>query len=81
MFQRNPTDRTVLVRQPQVPATRDGGRQSRRGGESFVFAGSSDKAHAKLVIERGKSVGKQFMLSSAESRSDAGMLTAEFSPT
>lgn len=29
--------------------------------------GSSDKAHAKLVIERGKSVGKQFMLSSAES--------------
>jgi pSer/pThr/pTyr-binding forkhead associated (FHA) protein len=29
--------------------------------------GSSNKAHAKLVIERGKSVGKQFMLSSAES--------------
>ena len=28
---------------------------------------SSDKAHARLVIERGKSVGKQFMLSSAES--------------
>ena len=30
--------------------------------------GSSDKAHAKLVIERGKSVGKQFMLSAAESQ-------------
>ena len=30
--------------------------------------GSTDKAHAKLVIERGKSVGKQFMLSTAESQ-------------
>lgn len=30
--------------------------------------GSNDKAHAKLVIERGKSVGKQFMLSAAESQ-------------
>jgi hypothetical protein len=30
-------------------------------------AGSSEKAHARLVIERGRSVGKQFMLSSAES--------------
>jgi len=29
--------------------------------------GSNDKAHAKLVIERGKSVGKQFMLSAEES--------------
>src|SRR6266571_745542 len=29
---------------------------------------SSDKAHAKLVIERGKSAGKQFLLSSAESQ-------------
>jgi FHA domain-containing protein len=30
--------------------------------------GAADKAHAKLVIERGKSVGKQFMLSGAESQ-------------
>lgn len=30
-------------------------------------AGVSDKPHAKLVIERGKSVGKQFMMSAAES--------------
>lgn len=30
--------------------------------------GSNDKAHAKLVIERGKSVGKQFMLSAEESQ-------------
>lgn len=30
-------------------------------------AAASDKAHARLVIERGKSVGKQFLLSSAES--------------
>jgi pSer/pThr/pTyr-binding forkhead associated (FHA) protein len=29
--------------------------------------GSSDKPHARLVIERGKSIGKQFMLSAAES--------------
>ena len=29
---------------------------------------SSDKAHAKLVIERGKSAGKQFLLSAAESQ-------------
>ena len=30
--------------------------------------GSSEKVHAKLVIERGKSIGKQFMLSAAESQ-------------
>ena len=30
-------------------------------------ASSSEKPHARLVIERGKSVGKQFLLSSAES--------------
>ncbi len=29
---------------------------------------ASDKAHAKLVIERGKSAGKQFLLSAAESQ-------------
>jgi hypothetical protein len=30
--------------------------------------GSADKPHAKLVIERGKSVGKQFVLNGAESQ-------------
>ena len=30
--------------------------------------GSNEKAHAKLVIERGKSVGKQFLLNTAESQ-------------
>lgn len=30
-------------------------------------AAGSDKAHSRLVIERGKSVGKQFLLSSPES--------------
>jgi len=30
--------------------------------------GASDKAHAKLVIERGKSAGKQFLLSAEESQ-------------
>ncbi|MGI8837864.1 MAG: FHA domain-containing protein [Pyrinomonadaceae bacterium] len=29
---------------------------------------SSDQAHAKLVVERGKSAGKQFLLSGAESQ-------------
>ncbi|HLO01174.1 MAG TPA: FHA domain-containing protein [Pyrinomonadaceae bacterium] len=29
--------------------------------------GASEKPHAKLVIERGKSVGKQFLLNTAES--------------
>jgi pSer/pThr/pTyr-binding forkhead associated (FHA) protein len=29
--------------------------------------GATDKPHARLVIERGKSVGKQFLLSAAES--------------
>ena len=31
-------------------------------------AGSAEKAHARLVIERGKSAGKQFLLSAAESQ-------------
>jgi hypothetical protein len=31
-------------------------------------AGSKENVHAKLVIERGKSVGKQFMLSAEESQ-------------
>jgi pSer/pThr/pTyr-binding forkhead associated (FHA) protein len=42
-----------------------------KGSASLNLAsahGSSDKAHAKLVIERGKSAGKQFLLSSAESQ-------------
>ena len=30
--------------------------------------GEAEKAHAKLVIERGKSVGKQFLLNTAESQ-------------
>jgi hypothetical protein len=30
--------------------------------------GAANKAHSKLVIERGKSVGKQFMLNGAESQ-------------
>jgi hypothetical protein len=30
--------------------------------------GASNKAHAKLIIERGKSAGKQFLLSGAESQ-------------
>ncbi|HEV2883240.1 MAG TPA: FHA domain-containing protein [Pyrinomonadaceae bacterium] len=53
----------AVVPQPEVAA----------GKASAAFnlsssAGSNEKAHAKLVIERGKSVGKQFMLSAAESQ-------------
>jgi pSer/pThr/pTyr-binding forkhead associated (FHA) protein len=41
-----------------------------KGGAALNLSSAgaaSDKAHARLVIERGKSVGKQFLLSSAES--------------
>ncbi len=43
---------------------------AKAGAALNVSPGSagSEKAHARLVIERGKSVGKQFLLSSAESQ-------------
>jgi hypothetical protein len=50
------------IPQPEVAAGKAGGAAVNLSSS----VGSSDKAHAKLVIERGKSVGKQFMLSSAE---------------
>jgi hypothetical protein len=51
------------IPQPELAAGKAG------AALNFSSAGaSSDKAHAKLVIERGKSVGKQFLLSSAESQ-------------
>jgi hypothetical protein len=50
------------VPQPEVAAGKAGAAVNLSSS-----VGSSDKAHAKLVIERGKSVGKQFMLSSNES--------------
>ena len=51
------------VPQPEVAAG--------KGGAALNLSSSlspNDKAHAKLVIERGKSAGKQFLLSAAESQ-------------
>ncbi len=50
------------IPQPEVAAGKAGAAVNLSSSGS-----SSAKAHARLVIERGKSVGKQFMLSSAES--------------
>lgn len=50
------------VPQPEVAARKAGAALNMSASGS-----SNDKAHARLVIERGKSVGKQFMLSAAES--------------
>ncbi len=50
------------VPQPEVAAGKAGAAVNRSSAVN-----SSEKAHARLVIERGKSVGKQFMLNSAES--------------
>ena len=51
------------IPQPEVAAGKAGGAAVNLSSS----LGASDKPHARLVIERGKSVGKQFMLSSAES--------------
>jgi len=51
------------VPQPEVAS----GKAAAAINVSSSFA-SNDKAHAKLVIERGKSAGKQFLLSAAESQ-------------
>ena len=51
------------IPQPEVAAGKAGGAAVNLSSS----LGAADKPHAKLVIERGKSVGKQFMLSSAES--------------
>lgn len=50
------------IPQPEMAAGKAGAALNLSAG-----AAASDKAHARLVIERGKSVGKQFLLSSAES--------------
>jgi len=51
------------IPQPEVAAGKAGGAAVNLSSS----LGAADKPHAQLVIERGKSVGKQFMLSSAES--------------
>lgn len=51
------------VPQPEVAAGK-----AAAGVSLSSKVGSSEKAHARLVIERGKSVGKQFLLSAEESQ-------------
>jgi hypothetical protein len=51
-----------------VPQPEVAGGKAAAGVNLSSQVGSSEKAHAKLVIERGKSVGKQFLLSAAESQ-------------
>jgi pSer/pThr/pTyr-binding forkhead associated (FHA) protein len=49
-----------------VPQPEIVGRKSGPALNVSSSAGSTEQAHAKLVIVRGKSVGKQFLLNSAE---------------
>ena len=51
----------------EIPQPETAGGKSGTALNLSSAAPSTDKAHAKLVIERGKSVGKQFLLSSSES--------------
>ena len=52
------------IPQPEVAAGKTGSGAAVNLSSSV---GAPDKPHAKLVMERGKSIGKQFMLSSTES--------------
>ncbi|HEV7472966.1 MAG TPA: FHA domain-containing protein [Pyrinomonadaceae bacterium] len=51
----------------EIPQPEIAGGKSGAALNLSSAASASDKAHARLVIERGKSVGKQFFLSSPES--------------
>jgi hypothetical protein len=51
----------------EIPQPEIAGGKSGAALNISPAAASSDKPHARLVIERGKSVGKQFLLSAAES--------------
>ena len=51
-----------------VPQPEIVGRKSGPALSVSSSGGSTEQAHAKLVIVRGKSVGKQFLLNSAESQ-------------
>ena len=51
----------------EIPQPEIAGGKSGAALNLSSAASSSDKPHARLVIERGKSVGKQFLLSSPES--------------
>jgi len=51
-----------------VPQPEMAGSKAAAGLNLSASLSSNDKAHARLVIERGKSAGKQFLLSAAESQ-------------
>ena len=51
-----------------IPQPEVAGSKAAAGLNISASLSSNDKAHAKLVIERGKSAGKQFLLSAAESQ-------------
>lgn len=51
-----------------VPQPEVAGSKAAAGLNLSSSISSPDKAHAKLVIERGKSAGKQFLLSAVESQ-------------
>jgi pSer/pThr/pTyr-binding forkhead associated (FHA) protein len=51
----------------EIPQPESAGGKSGAVVNLSSGASAREKSHAKLVIERGKSVGKQFLLSSAES--------------
>jgi pSer/pThr/pTyr-binding forkhead associated (FHA) protein len=52
------------IPQPELAA----GSTTAAVNRSASSVGAKEKPHAKLVIERGKSIGKQFMLSGVESQ-------------
>ena len=52
----------------EVPQPELAGRKSGPALNVSASGASTEKVHAKLVIERGKSVGKQFLLNTTESQ-------------
>ena len=51
-----------------IPQPEVAGSKAAAGLNISASLSGNDKAHARLVIERGKSAGKQFLLSAAESQ-------------
>jgi hypothetical protein len=52
----------------EIPQPELAGRKSGPALNVSASGASTEKVHAKLVIERGKSVGKQFLLNTTESQ-------------
>jgi FHA domain-containing protein len=67
MFRKEPDGQNGSRSPAQVPEPEVAAGKAGAAVNLSSSLGSGEKAHAKLVIERGKSIGKQFMLSSPES--------------